>query len=361
MTSTTTAVIGGSGFTGAELAELLLRHPSLRLTHVSSDTQAGTPVAAALPRVRTDLSFCRHDEVTGVDTAFLCLPDHSAAPIAGRLLAEGTRVVDLSPDFRLSATDYEEWYGSHPFPEMLPGVYGLTELHRDEVAAAQLVANPGCYPTAALLALTPLLPLGLQDVVIDAKSGASGAGKTPSEKTHFCTVDEDLLAYGIGGHRHYPEIAAGIGASGTTETEGWRAAGADGVTGADGKAASGAGADHADAAGPSLVFLPHVVPLQRGILETIYVSTRTLPSAVELRALFDEMYAGEHFVEVCEAPPRLRQVAGTNYCRLFATLDERSRRIVLVAAIDNLLKGAVGQALQNMNVMLGLPEQEGLL
>ncbi len=338
MTSTTTAVIGGSGFTGAELAELLLRHPSLRLTHVSSDTQAGTPVAAALPRVRTDLSFCRHDEVTGVDTAFLCLPDHSAAPIARRLLAEGTRVVDLSPDFRLGAADYDEWYGPHPFPEMLPGVYGLTELHRDEVAAAQLVANPGCYPTAALLALTPLLPLGVQDVVIDAKSGVSGAGKTPSEKTHFCTVDEDLLAYGIGGHRHYPEIAAGIGANGAAK----------------------AGADRA-AAGPSLVFLPHVVPLQRGILETIYVSTRTLPSAVELRALFDEMYAGEHFVEVCDAPPRLRQVAGTNYCRLFATLDERSRRIVLVAAIDNLLKGAVGQALQNMNVMLGLPEQEGLL
>lgn len=328
MTSYTTAVIGGSGFTGAELAELLLRHPSLRLTHVSSDTQAGTPVGVALPRVRTALSFCRHDEVTGVETAFLCLPDHSAAPIARRLLAEGTRVVDLSPDFRLGAADYEEWYGPHPFPEMLPGVYGLTELHREEIAAAQLVANPGCYPTAALLALTPLLPLGLRDVVIDAKSGASGAGKTPSEKTHFCTVDEDLLVYGVGGHRHYPEIAAGIGAGG---------------------------------GGPSLLFQPHVVPLQRGILETIYVRAGTMPDAGELRALFERAYAAEHFVEVCDAPPRLREVAGTNYCRIFPTVDERSGRVLLVAAIDNLLKGAVGQALQNMNVMLGLPEQEGLL
>lgn len=338
MINYTTAVIGGSGFTGAELAELLLRHPSLRLTHVSSDTHAGTPVAAALPRVRTGLSFCRHDEVTGVDTAFLCLPDHSAAPIARRLLAEGTRVVDLSPDFRLSAADYEEWYGRHPFPEMLPGVYGLTELHRDEVAAARLVANPGCYPTAALLALTPLLPLGMRDVVIDAKSGVSGAGKTPSEKTHFCTVDEDLLAYGIGGHRHYPEIAAGMGARGAAQ----------------------AGGDCA-AAGPSLLFQPHVVPLQRGILETIYVRLADTPSAAGLRTLFEEAYAGEHFVELCDAPPRLREVAGTNYCRIFVTLDERSGRVLLVAAIDNLLKGAAGQALQNMNVMLGLPEQEGLL
>lgn len=360
MTSITTAVIGGSGFTGAELAELLLRHPSLRLTHISSDSQAGMPVAAALPRVRTDLSFCRHDEVTGVEAAFLCLPDHSAAPIARRLLEEGTRVVDLSPDFRLGAADYEAWYGPHPFPEMLPGVYGLTELHRDEVAAAQLVANPGCYPTAALLALTPLLPLGLREVVIDAKSGVSGAGKTPSETTHFCTVDEDVLVYGVGGHRHYPEIAAGIGANGAAQ-EHYRAADAGGAAGTDTSATSGVRAGTADAGGPSLVFQPQVVPLQRGILETIYVRLADTPTTAELRARFAEAYADELFVELCDSPPRLREVAGTNYCRIFIALDERSGIVLLVAAIDNLLKGAVGQALQNMNVMLGLPEQEGLM
>ncbi len=324
----TTAVIGGSGFTGAELAELLLRHRSLRLTHLSSDAQAGEPVATVLPRLRTDLVFCRHDQVAGVEAAFLCLPSGSAAPIAVRLLSEGTRVVDLSPDFRLSADDYQRWYGRHPFPEMLPGVYGLTELHREEVAAAQLVANPGCYPTAALLALDPLCGLGLQEVLIDAKSGASGAGKTPSEKTHFCTVDEDLLAYGIGGHRHYPEIAAGIG-----------------INGGD----------------PSLLFQPHVVPLQRGILETIYVRLAETPSSGELRGIYRRVYAEEPFVEICDGPPRLRDVTHTNRCRIFATVDERSGVVLLVVAIDNLLKGAAGQALQNMNLMLGLPEQEGLL
>jgi len=322
------AVVGGSGCTGALLAELLLRHPSLELAAVSSDTQAGTAVAAALPRVRTDLAFCRNDEVADVDAAFVCLPDGDAAPVVKRLLDGGARVVDLSPDFRLDASAYAEWYGEHPYPHMLPGIYGLTEVNRERIATAQLVANPGCYPTAALLALEPLRGPGLLDVVVDAKSGVSGAGKTPTEKTHFCSVDSDLLAYGIAGHRHYPELAAGLGGNGHR---------------------------------PSLTFLPHVVPLQRGILATIYARTEKHPTAGELRALYAGIYAGERFVEICDEPPRLRDVAGTNYCRIFVTGDERAGRIVLVAAIDNLLKGACGQALQNMNVMLGLPEQEGLL
>jgi len=324
----TTAIIGGSGFTGAELTELLLRHPSLRLTQVSSDAHRGTPVAAVLPRLRTDLVFCRHDEVEGVESAFLCLPAGAAAQVAVRLLSQGTRVVDLSPDFRLTADEYERWYGPHPFPEMLPGVYGLTELHREMIAHARLVANPGCYPTAALLALDPLRGFGLQEVLIDAKSGASGAGKTPSEKTHFCTVDEDLLAYGVGGHRHYPEIAAGIGA---------------------------------DSGGPSLLFQPHMVPVQRGILETIYVRLAETPSSGELRGIYRRVYADEPFVGICDGPPRLRDVTHTNRCRIFATVDERSGVVLLVVAIDNLLKGAAGQALQNMSIMLGLPEREGPL
>lgn len=322
------AVVGGSGFTGALLAELLLHHPSILLTHISSDTAAGTRVATVLPRVRVaDMSFCRHDEVHDVDVAFVCLPDGAAAPIAKRLVDEGVLVVDLSPDFRLTADAYARWYGEHPFPEMLPGVYGLTELHRDEIRNARLVANPGCYPTAALLALAPLTTLGLEDVVIDAKSGISGAGKTPSDKTHFCSVDSEVLAYAVAGHRHYPELAAGIGQ-------------------ADGR--------------PSLLFVPHLVPLQRGIAESIYVRVRRLPSSGTLRELYASAYAGEPYVEMCDEPPRLRDVAGTNYCRLFATIDARSGRIVVCAAIDNLLKGACGQALQNMNVMLGLPEKEGV-
>jgi N-acetyl-gamma-glutamyl-phosphate reductase len=324
----TAAVVGGSGYTGALLAELLARHSSFALVALSSDARAGSAVAAALPRLHTDLHFCRHDAVAGVDAAFICLPDGAAAPIAKRLLDEGAAVVDLSPDFRLTAAAYEEWYGPHAYPAMLPGVYGLTELHRDEIAAARLVANPGCYPTAALLALTPLRGLGLLDVVVDAKSGVSGAGKNPSAKTHFCSVDSDVLVYGVGGHRHYPEMAAGLGVNGP---------------------------------GPALLFQPQVVPLQRGILETIYVRCERQPSAAELRGLYEAAYGGERFVQVCDEPPHLRDVAGTNTCRLFATVDARSGRIFVVAAIDNLMKGACGQAMQNMNVMLGLPEQEGLL
>ena len=203
-------IVGGSGYTGALLAELLLKHPSVKLTAISSETLAGEPVQQHLPRLRSDLAFCSQADLGGVDVAFVCTPHGEAAPIAKQLLDDGVKVIDLSADFRLDAATYAEWYGEHPHPELLPGVYGLTELHRDEVAGADLVANPGCYPTAALLALTPLKQLGLVDVVIDAKSGVSGAGKTPKANTHFCSVDSDLVAYGVQSHRHYPEIAAGL-------------------------------------------------------------------------------------------------------------------------------------------------------
>lgn len=318
-------IVGGSGYTGALLAELLLRHPSVRLTHISSEKLAGQTVRAHLPRLRTDLVFCSQAEVQGVDLAFVCLPHVEAARVVKRLLDAGTRVVDLSADYRLTADMYERWYGPHPHPELTPGVYGLTELHRAEVAAADLVANPGCYPTAALLALTPLRPLGLLDVIVDAKSGVSGAGKTPNARTHFCAIDSDLMPYGIASHRHQPEISGGLDAD------------------------------------TALTFVPHLVPLQRGITETIYVRARALPSAAELQAMYREVYEGERFVEVSATVPELKDVAYTNYCRLFATVDAAAGRIILVSVIDNLMKGASGQAVQNMNVMLGLPEQEGLL
>ena len=336
-------VVGGSGYTGALLAELLLRHPSVRLTHMSSESRAGEPVAAHLPRVRTGLTFCTEAEVGDVDLAFVCAPHGEAAPVVKRLRDDGGKVVDLSADFRLDAETYAEWYGLHPHPEMLPAVYGLTELHRDEVAGADLVANPGCYPTAALLALEPLKQLGMLDVVIDAKSGVSGVGKTPTGTTHFCSVDSDLVAYGVQAHRHYPEIAAGLAAAGPS--------------------VGAFGADPSGPAAPPLTFVPHLVPLQRGIVETIYARPATfpLPSVAYVRALYEEAYAREPFVEMCEAPPQLKDVIGTNCCRIFVHVDERSGRVVVISAIDNLMKGASGQAVQNMNLMLGLPETEGLL
>ena len=343
-------IVGGSGYTGALLAELLLRHQSVKLAAISSETLAGQPVQQHLPRVRAGLDFCSLAELADVDVAFVCTPHGEAAPIAKKLLDDGVKVIDLSADFRLDAACYAEWYGEHPHPELLPGVYGLTELHRDEVAAADLVANPGCYPTAALLALTPLKALGLVDVVIDAKSGVSGAGKAAKSTTHFCSIDSDLVAYGVESHRHYPEIAAGLNGGGA---------------GARGPAAKPSAFGAAPSAGPSpsLTFVPHLVPLQRGISETIYVKTGTLPlpTATELRTLYEEFYAGETFVEVCAAPPQLKDVAGTNYCRIFPHVDTRAGRIVVISVIDNLMKGASGQAVQNMNVMLGLPEHQGLV
>jgi N-acetyl-gamma-glutamyl-phosphate reductase len=343
------AIVGGSGYTGALLAELLLRHPSVKLAAISSETLAGQPVQQHLPRLRSDLAFCGQAELGGVDVAFLCTPHGEAAAIAGKLLDDGIKVIDLSADFRLDAATYGEWYGDHPHPELLPGVYGLTELHRDEVAGAHLVANPGCYPTAALLAVAPLRQLGLADVIIDAKSGVSGAGKTPKSATHFCSVDSDLVAYGVQSHRHYPEIAAGLAA--VTAKDGY------------GSAPSWAGTAPVTGQAPSLTFVPHLVPLQRGISETIYVKTNTLPlpSQPEIEALYEDFYAGETFVEVCAAPPQLKDVAGTNYCRIFPHVDARAGRIVVISVIDNLMKGASGQAAQNMNVMLGLPEHEGLV
>ena len=339
----TAGIVGGSGYTGALLAELLLRHPSVRLTQVSSESLAGEPVSQHLPRVRSDLTFCPESEVQGADVAFVCTPHGDAARVVKRLVDEGTRVIDLSADFRLDAATYAEWYGEHPCPELLPGVYGLTELNRAAVAGATIVANPGCYPTAALLALTPLKSLGLADVIIDAKSGVSGAGKAAKAATHFCSVDSDLVAYGVQSHRHYPEIAAGLAVGGAGPS-------AFGAAGGGG-------------AGPSLTFVPHLVPLQRGISETIYVrpSTFPLPSAAQVGELYDEFYAAEPFVELCDAPPQLKDVAGTNYCRIFVHVDERAGRLVVISVIDNLMKGASGQAVQNLNVMLGLPEHEGLV
>jgi len=324
----TAGIVGASGFVGALLAELLLPRDDVRLRFVSSASFRGKPVRQVLSRVRTDLEFCGHDEVTDVDVAFVCLPHGHSAHTVMRLLDDGVRVVDLSADFRLSAGAYGEWYGEHPYPELLPAAYGLSELHRDAVATASLVANPGCYPTAALLALEPLRDFGLSDVVVDAKSGVSGAGRGLSEATHYCTADSDLVAYALGGHRHYPEIAAGIGA---------------------------------DERRTTLTFVPHLGPWQRGIVETIYIRSEETPSEQALGAIYERAFARDTFVEIADRPPHLKDVVGTNYCRIFPTVDERSGRMVVVSVIDNLVKGAAGQAIQNMNIMFGRHEGRGLM
>ncbi len=326
------AVIGASGFTGALAAELVWRHPSLELAEATARTDAGTPLAKLYPRYRvpavlTELDLDRAGEW---DAAIVAYPHGAAAPVVAELHGRGIPVVDLSADFRLRDRDvYERWYGEHPAFDLVgDAAYGLTELNREAVATAKLVANPGCYPTATLLALAPLAAEGLvDDVIVDAKSGVSGAGRGGGDRLHFVTVDENLSPYGTDGHRHEPEIAQELA-----------------VLGSDGP----------------LTFTPHLVPLDQGELVSCYVRSSREVTSDELRDLFASRYADEPFIELADDPPGMRDVRDTNFCRIHATLDRHGRPVVF-AAIDNLWKGASGQAIQNLNLMLGLPETEGLL
>jgi len=308
------AVLGASGYTGRELQRLLARHSSLQLSLFASAREGAAvepPDLESDPQVEA-LDWGRIAECDGV---FLCTPHGASAPLARRCLELGTKVVDLSADFRCGDAAAEAG-----------AVYGLTELERERLHGARLVANPGCYPTSILLALKPLLDAGLvergETIVCDSKSGVSGAGKTPSARTLFGNSHENFLAYSVGNHRHQPEIRLHAGCE-------------------------------------RLVFVPHLLPLFRGILSTIYLAPAAGARAETLRACLRETYAGERFVRVFERGlPELRGVQNTNECHI--AVGECGDRIVLVSVLDNLLKGASGQALQNMNLALGLDEADGL-
>ena len=330
------AIAGATGYTGQELLRLLGRHPDVTVTAAMS---SGAAAPGAAPRRLPALTRIWNGQITPLsaetlareaDLVFLALPDAAAADIAPALVDRGVRVVDLSGAFRLQdAAQRKRWYPeTHRMPDGV--VYGLTERAREQVAKARLVANPGCYPTATLLALAPLMDAGLlvagADVIVDAKSGVSGAGKTPSERTHFSEVHGSLSAYGVFGHRHGAEIEQGFQGTGIAVT-----------------------------------FTPHLVPIDRGILSTIYV--RVAPGTTEeaLGEVFERAYAGATFVRLVGAAlPEIKHVAHTNFCDIGWRVDP-SGRVILISVIDNLLKGASGQAVQNMNVMLGLDETAGLL
>jgi N-acetyl-gamma-glutamyl-phosphate reductase len=320
------AVLGATGYAGAVAARLLYRHPHFELAHVTARADAGARLDAIHPRTRVPLELeaydpDRHGEV---DAAVVAYPHGAAAPVVAQLRERGVRVVDLSADFRLRALDdYERWYGEHGAPELLgEAVYGLPELHRGAIAGAGLVANPGCYPTAAILALAPLARAGLLgDVVIDAKSGVSGAGRDPSHGKHFVTVDETVTPYKVGAHRHTPEIEQELGG------------------------------------GLRITFTPHLVPLAHGELVSCYV---TPSGAADVDALYADAYDGEPWVEVVDGPPGMQEVRETNYCRISLHDDPRTGRIIVFATIDNLWKGTSSQAVQNLNLMFGRDESEGL-
>jgi len=333
------AVVGATGYTGAELIRWLARHPHVRLTAVTSEQSAGKALADVMPSARgkVDLRLAAFDpaRIAGeADVAFTALPLATSAPGVATLLDRGVRVVDLGADFRLrDPQEYARWYVPHPAPHLLAeAVYGLTEFCRPQLRAARLVANPGCYPTAALLALLPLLERGLieaQGIVIDAKSGVTGAGKNVAAEYLFAEVDDNLRAYKIGVHRHAPEIEQQL-------------------------------RPHAGAK-LSVIFVPHLLPIRRGILSTIYVRPRAGVGADAITRAFQERYAGERFVVLSPTrAPEIRDVVGTNDCALGWTLDPRSGQLVLISVIDNLGKGAAGQAIQNFNAMAGFPEATGL-
>jgi N-acetyl-gamma-glutamyl-phosphate reductase len=324
------AVFGAAGYTGALTARLLWRHPSFELRSLTARSDAGVRLDALYPHHRVpleleELDLDRHAEV---DAAVVAYPHGASAPLVSELIGRGVRVVDLSADFRLrDPVTYEEWYREHPAPQLLErAVYGLPELgYRERIAAAGVVANPGCYPTATLLALAPLARAGLiEDVVVDAKSGVSGAGRAASEKTHFVSVDENVNAYGVPRHRHTPEIEQELG-----------------LLGADVK----------------VTFTPHLLPLDQGELVSCYV---TASSDDGLAGLYEDFYCEERFVELSDVPPGVRDVRETNICRISVHADERTGRVIVFAVIDNLWKGAASQAVQNLNLMFGLPEAEGI-
>ncbi len=336
-------VAGATGFTGALAAHLLWRHPGFELTAVTGRSELGRRLDDLYPRYRVplaieqlDLERLANGGAAGAapDAAVVAYPHAAAAPTVGALRELGARVVDLSADFRLrSLPTYERWYGAHPRPDLLlEAVYGLTELHRERIASAAIVANPGCYPTASLLGLAPLARAGLlADVVIDAKQGISGAGRAFDETTHLSMAGENILPYNVAAHRHGPEIEEQL--------------------------------EDLDPAHPDLrvQFQAHLVPLDQGEIVSCYVTPTRTVAAEELRELFAEAYDDEPFVEVVGQPPGVREVRETNYCRIFAATDGHTGKVLVFSAIDNLWKGTSSQAVQNLNLMFGRPETEGLV
>ncbi len=326
---TRVAVAGATGYAGQELVRLLARHPAVTLTDAMSSGATSAP--RPLPALRgvwdgTVVPLDVDRLAANADIVFLALPEAASADVGATLLQRGSRVIDLSGAFRIrDDADRQHWY---PATGTLPPgvVYGLSERYADAIRGANLVSCPGCYPTAALLALAPLADAGLLEgsVVIDAKSGISGAGKTPSDRTHFCENHGSVAAYGVFAHRHTAELEQELGAS--------------------------------------VTFVPHLVPLDRGLLETIYGSLRQGTTGAQVTDVLHRAYATAPFVRLTGSElPEIKHVAYSNFCDIGWRVDEATRRLVMVSVIDNLIKGAAGQAVQNMNIVLGLDERAGLL
>ena len=331
-------IVGGTGYTGVELLRLLALHPKVQIEVITSRGEAGTRVADLFPNLRgyIDVEFSKPDQsvLADCDLVFFATPNGIAMGMAEQLLGRGVRIIDLAADFRLKrAAVWLQWYGiDHACPELLKeAVYGLPEVNRSQISKARLVANPGCYPTAVQLGFLPLLEAGCVDhsvLIADCKSGVSGAGRKASVGTLLAEASESFKAYAVPGHRHLPEIRQGL----------------EQMTGSS----------------VGLTFVPHLTPMIRGIHATLY--TRLIDSAVDLQAVFENRYQQEPFVDVLPAGshPETRTVKGANYCRIAVHRAPNTDTVVVLSVIDNLVKGAAGQAVQNMNIMFGFEEGTGL-
>jgi N-acetyl-gamma-glutamyl-phosphate reductase len=336
------AIIGASGYTGEELLRILINHPETNIIAVTSETYAGKQVGDIYPNlidqeIPAYVSLLKAAAIENANVVFVALPHGEAMAAVPGLLAKGLKVIDLSGDFRLaSAADYETWYKKpHTAPKLLDtAVYGVPELFAGNIAGADLISNPGCYPTSVLLGAAPLLASGLaypQDIIVDSLSGVSGAGRSATAETHFCSADENASSYKVGGvHQHIPEMELYLGE----------------IAGEDVK----------------LSFTPHLAPFSRGIYSTIYADLKDDVNAEFLHSEYVKFYADSYFVKVLPLSkyPNLKAVAGSNFCHIGVAVDERCGRAIIVSAIDNLVKGASGQAVQNMNLVFGLPEETGL-
>ena len=329
-------IINVTGYVGAELARLLCQHPQVKLVTVTGRSAAGQKLADVFPSF-AGTSYTIEDELdSNVDVAFSAMPHKSSIGIVPSLLKRGIRVVDASADFRLkNPVEYTGWYGfTHPSRKLLEqAVFGLPEVHRDSIASASLVANPGCYSTSAILALAPLVKHGLvhPDIIVDSKSGLSGAGRTLSLNTHYSEVNEDISAYSLEGHRHLPEIQQELKSLGPSISL-------------------------------SITFVPHLVPMTRGILSTCYAELADghRLTASKLGRLYRQFYKCAPFVRITAHPPHTKHVWGTNVCLIHPTINPKTGRLTVISCLDNLIKGGAGQAVQNMNLMFGLPETAGL-
>lgn len=334
------AIVGATGYTGAELARILLIHPEAKITALTSESSAGKRYSQIFPGFAGKLDFeleklNPETIATKADLVFLCLPHHEAMETAKALRQKGKAVIDLSADLRLGKAEvYEQWYGPHTAQELLKeAVYGLPELHREKIKASKLIANPGCYPTSCILGLAPLIKhkvIDLRTIHCDSKSGVSGAGRKAELGFMFCEVNSGFKAYKVGNHRHTPEIEQEL----------------SGLAGAEVKVS----------------FTPHLLPIDRGILSTLYAQATAQLDSAKLHKMFADFYAKEPFVRVRNAGefPDIKDVRFSNYCDLGVHYDERTGRVIVISVIDNLVKGASGQAVQNMNLMFGFPETQGL-